>query len=199
MPDIADTITEAVEKGRESRLNTVVAILVSVAASFMALCSVKGSNVVQAMQQAQSSGLDAWAHYQAESTKQHVSMQMIDALTVQRDGFDTTPFESRSIYERKIIDYTAKSTLDGDDQEKIKKSAEAFEKRYEELGVHDDQFDMAEASLSVSIAFFGMTALTRKRWLLLVAGFFVVWGFVFGFAGFFGSRFHPDFLARLLG
>jgi hypothetical protein len=65
--------------------------------------------------------------------------------------------------------------------------------------VHDDQFDMAEAMLSVAIALFGVTALTQKKWLLAVDGLFAGFGTLLGFAGFLGWNLHPDWLARLLG
>jgi hypothetical protein len=64
--------------------------------------------------------------------------------------------------------------------------------------VRDDQFDMSEACLSVGIALFGVTALTQRRWLLIVALVFASFGFAFGVAGFAGWNLHPDWLARLL-
>jgi hypothetical protein len=75
----------------------------------------------------------------------------------------------------------------------------SFQKQYDGLNVHDDQFDMADAILSVSIALFGVTALTRKRWLLGVAIVFASFGTILGLAGFVGWNLHPDWLARLLG
>jgi len=56
--DIADQINDAVEKARESRLNTIVATMVALTATFTALCNVKDGNVVQAMQVAQSCSVD---------------------------------------------------------------------------------------------------------------------------------------------
>lgn len=61
-----------------------------------------------------------------------------------------------------------------------------------------NQFDMAEATLSVAIALAGVTALTRKRWLLGLALLFAAFGGVLGVAGFMGFSLHPDALARLL-
>jgi hypothetical protein len=57
---------------------------------------------------------------------------------------------------------------------------------------------MAEAAMSVGIALFGVTALTRKRWLLGVAGTFAAFGALLGIAGFAGWNLHPDWLANLL-
>ena len=62
------------------------------------------------------------------------------------------------------------------EQEKaqVKAEAEQSARDYDALNVHDDQFDLAEACLSVAVALAGVTALTRKRWLF---------GLAFGFAG----------------
>jgi hypothetical protein len=64
---------------------------------------------------------------------------------------------------------------------------------------HDDQFDAAEACLSIAIALFGVTALTQKRWLLGLGIGFASLGLALGLSGFLGLNFHPNFLARILG
>ena len=51
--------------------------------------------------------------------------------------------------------------------------------------------------MSVSIALFGVTALTRKRKLLAVGIVFAGVGILFGLAGFFRWGLHPDFLTSL--
>ncbi len=198
MGEIADVVSDAVEKGQDSRLNSVVAVMVAVTATFMALCNVKDGNVVQAMQQAQASSVDAWSYYQSKSTKQHMAEAMVDQLTIQRDVTGNLSPEGRAIIEKKIAEYTAKVKQYDVEKAGIKRDAEGFQKQYDALNLHDDQFDMAEASLSVSVALCGVTALTHKRWLLLVAGAFVAFGFVLGFAGFLGKSLHPDFLAKIL-
>jgi hypothetical protein len=196
--DIAGVVGEVVEKGQESRLNSIVAVCVSITATFMALCNVKDGNVVQAMQQAQASGVDAWAFYQSKSTKQHMAEAMVDQLTIQRDVTGNLSPEGRVVIEKKIAEYAAKVKQYDAEKADIKRTAEGYAKQYDALNLHDDQFDMAEASLSISIALFGVTALTHKRWLLLVGGAFVIFGFVLGLAGFLGASLHPDFLAKIL-
>jgi hypothetical protein len=199
MSDISDAITEAVEKANESKLNTVVAAMVAISATFIALCNVKGGNIVQAMQQAQAHSVDSWAHYQAKSTKQHLAEQMADLFTVQRDATTSLNLEGRALLERRIIDYTASVTIYESEKGEIREKAEAYQKQYEELNIRDDQFDMAEASLSISVALFGVTALTQKRWLLLVALVFAGFGFLIGISGFVGWNIHFEWLAKLLG
>ncbi len=200
MGDIADTVAEAVEKGRESRLNTAVAALVAVSATFMALCNVKDGNVVQAMSVAQASGVDEWAYFQAKGTKQNLAEQTTDQLTLQKAlAGPTLSAENGLLLDKKIAEYAAKAKLYEQEKGEIKAKAEGFQKEYDALNVHDDQFDIAEASLSISIALFGVTALTQKRWLLGIALTFALFGATLGLAGFLGWNLHPDFVARLLG
>jgi hypothetical protein len=199
MGEIADQVTEAIDKAKESRLNTAVAAFVAVTATFMALCNVKDGNIVQAMQQAQAKGVDAWALYQSKSTKQHLAEQMVDQLTVNRDAIANLTVDGRALIERKIIDYTAAVAIYEQEKADVKIEAEGYQKQYDDLNFHDDQFDMAEASCSISIALFGVTALTQKRWLFFFAVALAGFGVLLGFAGFCGLMIHPDFLAKILG
>jgi hypothetical protein len=199
MGEIAEVVGEVVEKVRESRLNTIVAITVSVTATVMALCSVKDGNINQAMQQAQTKAVDAWSFYQAKSTKQHLAEATVDQLETLREtaGATLTP-EARALVDRKVTDHRARARQYEAEKADIKAQAEGYEKQYDALNFHDDQFDMAEAALSVALAVAGVTALTQKRWLLVVVGAFVAFGVTMGVAGFLGSGLHPDILARLL-
>ena len=155
MADIDEAIGEAVEKGRESRLNAFIALFVALAATLMAIDNIKDGNVGQAMAQAQAHGVDAWNYYQAKSTKQNLAESTLDTLQAMRAFVfnDTAPTE---IYTR------------------------------------------IDAGFSVAIALFGITALTRQRWLLVVAGIFFLVGTVFGLAGFMGWGLHPDRLMAWL-
>ncbi|SRR5258708_17563750 len=196
MGHFIDEITEVGEN--RGGLNTTIAILVAVAASFVALCNVKDGNIVQAMQQAQANSVDAWSYYQAKSTKQNIAEGFIDQLSVQRDSQANLSNEARAVLERKIAEYAAKAKQYEAEKQKIKQSAEDFQKDYDRLNFRDDQFDMAEASLSLSIALFGVTALTQRRWLLLVAVIFAAFGLALGVSGFMGYNIHPSFIAKLL-
>ena len=82
--------------------------------------------------------------------------------------------------------------------EEIKAQAEGYEHRYEALNVRHDQFDLAEAAISVAIALLGVTALTGKRWLLGIAGVFLGFGVLFGLAGFLNWNIHADALVSWL-
>ena len=61
MGEIDETIAETVETAEnkpESRLNSVIAALVAVLATFMALSNIKDGNIVQAMAQEQAASID---------------------------------------------------------------------------------------------------------------------------------------------
>jgi hypothetical protein len=179
----------------ESPLNNIVAILVALTATFMALCNIKDGNITQGMQQAQAGALDQWSYYQSKSTKQNLAEAMLDEFTVQRD-MATGP--ERDVLDKKVAAYTANVKRYESEKAEIKSKAEAFQKQYDDLNVHDDQFDMSDAALSVALAMLGVTALTKKKWLFFVVGAFLLFGYFFGAAGFFGWSVHPDFIARWL-
>lgn len=199
MGELADNLNDAVEKAKESRLNTIVATCVAVTATFMALCNVKDGNVCQNMAVDQSKSVDAWAYYQAKGTKQNMAEQMVDQLTIERDTTGTISTEAKATLDKKIEEYTAKAKTYETEKQTIKEQAEGYQADYDALNVHDDQFDMAEASISIGIALFGVTALTQKRWLLIVGLAFGGFGTFLGLAGFIGWSFHPELFARFLG
>lgn len=199
MGELDEKVTEALERARESRLNTIVAVFVALSATFMALSNVKDGNIVQAMAQAQANGVDAWSYYQAKGTKQNLAISAREQIELIRDTTPNPTPEVRAVFEKRIAEYAALEKKYETEKETIKRDAEGFHKQYDDLNVHDDQFDMADALLSVAIALFGITALTRKAWLLVLAIGFAAFGTALGLGGFLGWNLHPDWLASLLG
>jgi hypothetical protein len=199
MGEIDEKISESLEKASESRLNAAVALFVALTATFMALANVKDGNIVQAMAQAQANQVDAWTYYQAKGTKQNLAISAREQIELLRDtSVNTTP-DVRAVFDKRIADYRAQEQKYEAEKEEIRHQAEGFKKQYDDLNVHDDQFDMAEALMSVAIALFGVTALTRKHWLFVIGLVFAASGVILGLAGFAGWNLHPDWLASLLG
>lgn len=200
MGELDERLQEQIEQAEESksRLNTVIALCVALTATFMAICNVKAGNVGQTMQSIQTEIVDTWSFYQAKSTKQGMADAFADDLTLQRDAL-TLSAEQRAQFDKKIIELKSKSERYEKEKEDLKKKAGDLQKDYDRLNIKDDQFDAGEASLAVGIALMGVTALTKKRWLLVVAGVAVGFGFLLGLSGFVGWGFRPDWLIRLLG
>ncbi|HJV23498.1 MAG TPA: DUF4337 domain-containing protein [Holophagaceae bacterium] len=200
MPEALDRIQDEIQDhAADSRLNGFVALFVAVVATFMALCNVKDGNVVQAMQQAQAKQMDQWNFYQSKSTKQHIAENSAEMLKVQLEMITVLKPDVKARVEAKVAGLEAAAKKYEKEKDQIKAEAEQAGKEYEALNVHDDQFDLAEACLSVGIALAGVTALTKKRWLFGVACTFAGIGILFGLAGFLKWQLHSDLLAKVLG
>ena len=191
MGDLDETINSAVEHARESRLNSIVAVLVALAATLMALDNIKDGNVTQAMSQAQTHALDAWSYYQAKSTKENLAEATIEQLQALR-ATAASGSAGLADLDKRIALYQSQAARYEKEKGEIKAQAEGYQREYDRLNLHDDQFDLSDAGFSVAIALLGVTALTRKRWLLGLAGLFLLIGVVFGLAGFFNWSLHPD-------
>jgi hypothetical protein len=189
MSDNSDAIQDAVQHASESSINARVALLVALTATFMAICNIKDGNIVQAMSQAQAHSIDAWSYFQAKSTKQAIAENSLELLQAQK-----LPGS-----EQAIQGYTTKISGYEQEKAKIKSEAEGFAKEYDDLNVFDDQFDMTEALLSISIAMLGITALTQKRWLLYFSAAMSVLGIIFGLTAFLKISLHSDFISGILG
>lgn len=197
MADVVEAVQGSVEAGGDSRLNTVLAILVTVTAAFMALSNVKGGNIGQDMAQAQSKVVDTWSYYQAKSTKQNIAQNQAESLELRLATEAAMAPEARRAVEEKAAYYRSEAARYEREKGEIKAEALALEAAYEHLNIHDDQLDLSEASLTVALALFGVTALIRKRWLVGVALVFLAFGLFMGLAGFMGWTIHPGFLAKL--
>lgn len=178
-----------------NRLNTLVAISVALLATFMGIGKVKDDNIVQAMQQAQAAKIDNYTWYQARNIREEVANATVAQLTVQAAA---APPATQLTFQEQIKKYQAIAQ----DQEEKKRTQQAAadqaDKTYNELNLHDDQFDLSDAMLALAISLLAMTALTQKRWLFILSMVPTVFGVVMGLAGLIGWRLHPDLLTRLL-
>jgi hypothetical protein len=200
MAEALDKIQDDVqEHAKESRLNGYIALFVALVATFMAICNVKDGNVVQAMQQSQAKAIDQWAYYQSKGIKQHLAENAADMLKVQLEMNPGLNPDLRAKLEARIAAQEAAAKTYEKEKARIKVEAEQAAKDYDTMNVHDDQFDLAEACLSVAVALAGVTALTKKRWLFGVACTFASIGILYGLAGFFRWNLHSDLMARVLG
>jgi len=178
-----------------NRLNTLVAISVAIISVFMAITKVKDDNIVQAMLQAKSDAVDSWNEYQAKKLKQHLAelgLNQVRALQVLAPGKgDGVLADQQKAYQDTISRYQK-------EEESLMGKAKGFEKQYDDLNYRDDQFDLSDATLSISLAMLAITALTGKRKLLALAWIFAGFGVVIGVAGLLELHLHPSALTKLL-
>jgi hypothetical protein len=195
--DLIETAKTAKEQdeARSARLNAAVAITVAVLATFMGICKVKDDNIVQAMQQAQADKLDHWAYYQARYLRQEVADATLTQLSLTK--LSAAPADIKA-YEAAIAKYDALSRDQAQKKEEMKAAAEQDQKNYDASNYRDDQFDLSDALLAISIAMLAVTALTglwALYWASLVPTAF---GVLMGVAGLGGLPIHPDALIKLL-
>src|SRR5712672_3578855 len=110
--DKKPTETTVEAKKPKPHLNTWVAIMVALLATFMGICKVKDDNIVQAMQQAQAKSVDAWAWYQAKKTRLQFAQAAVDQFQIQAA---TASPELRRAIDAKIAFY--KKQVDKEKQE----------------------------------------------------------------------------------
>jgi hypothetical protein len=199
MSEVEDAAKEAVQTHEEWALNSWVAGLVAVVATCMAVGNIKDGNIVQAMQQSQARSIDAWSYYQSKSLKQLMSENAADQLETFLAITPTLSLPARDSIQKRMAKHREEAVRYDKEKNEIKKQAETFDKDYERLNIHDDQFDMSEACLTIGIALFGVSALTRKKWLFFFACSMAGVGFTLELSGFLGWAFHPEWLAKLLG
>src|SRR5438045_6738210 len=84
--ELTERINEAVEHAehRASGLGNAVALLVALAATFVALVSVKDRNITLRMDQSQAKAIDTWNYYQSKSMKQNLAEATLDELAATR-------------------------------------------------------------------------------------------------------------------
>ncbi|MBF0627191.1 MAG: DUF4337 domain-containing protein [Magnetococcales bacterium] len=182
----------------DARFNFVVSAAVTLLATLLGVFNVKDGNIAQAMSQEQSKAVDSWAYFQAKSTKQHVGENTLQLMQIEQSRAGNTAAFNAAL-EEKIAALQAQIKVWNQEKEQIKKQAEEHEKNYESLNYRDDQFDMAEASIDIAIAMLGVSSLTNRRWMAMLAGVFGGFGMLAGVAGFFEWEFHPQVIAQWLG
>ena len=192
--DSANAAAEQTETGRK-RLNAAVAITVALLATFMGICKVKDDNIVQAMQQAQADKLDHWAFYQARNVRQDIAEAAMTQLELARASQGAA---QAAAYDAAIAKYRATVADQAKKKEELRLQALQDQINYDALNFRDDQFDLSDALLAISIALLAVTALTQLWSLYWVALVPTLLGMVMGTAGLFGLAIHPNAIIKLL-
>ena len=191
---------EVIEQGaptdsHSGRLNVLVAISVALLATFMGICKVKDDNIVQGMQQSQANKIDHWAFYQARNIRQEVmkASELQISLAMQ----DARP-ASQIAYREAIEQYRKLAAQQEKKKAELMAQAAQDQKEYDKANYRDDQFDLSDAFLAISVALLAMTALTQQRWLFAVAMVPTFLGVLMGLAGLLNWAIHPNWLIGLI-
>lgn len=178
-----------------SKLNMTIAVTVALLTTFMAVAKIKDDNIVQAMQVAQAAAADTWNQYQAKRMRQAIAENATQQTELMRE---LVPADSRPRVDKLLTTQKQDAARYDKDKSDLAQKAKGFQADYDALGERDDQFDLADAMMTMSLALLAMTALTQKRFLLYVGWLLMAGGFYIGIAGFVGWRVHPDAIIKLL-
>ena len=183
------------ERRHDPRLNDTIAVTVVVLTVFLAICKVKDDNIVQAMQKAQSTSVDAWAEYQSTRVKLHVDENGLSMVRL----METAGTVDKALAASQAVAYEADIKKYQERSKETRTKAEALEKEYDRLNTRDDQFDVSEAFLSIGVALAAVAALVDAWWLVYVAWGSGAIGTIFGIAGFAEIPLRAQWLVTLLG
>jgi hypothetical protein len=183
------------ERRHDPRLNDTIAVTVVVLTVFLAICKVKDDNIVQAMQKAQSTSVDAWAEYQSTRVKLHVDENGLSTLRL----LETAGAIDKALAAKQAAEYEADIKKYEARSKETRAKAEALEKEYDRLNSRDDQFDTSEAFVSIGVALAAVAALVDAWWLVYVAWGSGAIGTIFGIAGFAEVPLRAQWLITLLG
>lgn len=183
------------DSNAKERINNQVAVTIAILACFMAITKVKDDNICQAMVKEKSDEVNTWSYYQSKSVKQNLA----ELGRAQLAGLArTTTGEPREKLDADVARYDTEIARYETEKAEIKAKAEEHGRNYDTLNFRDDQFDLSDATLSVSIVLLAVTALTGKRWLLVMGWVVGCIGALLGIAGLFGLGLHPDWIIRML-
>lgn len=185
-------IEDDLPQSSDKLLNRLVALTVVILSVFMGVANIKDDNLVQAMQLSKSDAVDTWSEYQATRTKLHIAETARSEMALIAGSSPSAPARlALAGMDAEIAKYTAEAP-------RLRRTARADEARYDALNVHDDQFDMSDALISIAVSLAAVAALAETRWLLGASWVAGALGLVLGLAGFAGWALHPDALAALL-
>src|SRR6478672_4886671 len=93
----------ATERKHDPRLNDYIAVTVVILTVFLAVSKVKDDNIVQAMQKAQSTSVDAWAEYQSTRVKLHVDENGLATLRL----LESSNSIDKAVAAKQVAEYEA--------------------------------------------------------------------------------------------
>jgi hypothetical protein len=184
---------ELKSRGRLRALNNAVAMTVVAVSVFSAVFKIKDENIVEAMQAAKADSLDAWNQYQAYRLQTRLAEQALLMIRPPSPGVAETD-------EIKAQRVTLESNVAHYEQRAVATMAKAkdFQASYDTLNLNDNQFDLSDACLAISLSLAAVAALTCLWWLLCMSWLIGASGLAMGLAGFMSWGLHPDWLIAFL-
>lgn len=187
-------VSEEANNG-EGRVNSVIAITIAVLAAFIAVSSIKGSNVAQAMEQAQSERNNSWAWYQAVRVRE--DMATYELANLQRAA-RTAPEEAAAALAAEITEQEAEVARVRERKDEVEQRAREAEIEHAALSGIDDQYDLSSAMISIAMALLAVCLLMRSLWLYWFSLLPALAGLALGSAAMLGVQLRLEMAAAWL-
>lgn len=185
-------IETSTESGNK-KLNNAVAITIVILSVFTAIMGIKSGNTAQAIDQTKADVVNKWNQYQAARLKHDIAegSANTERLVAAVPGIDKALVEAEAAKTRATIEkFTASEKRYFDE-------AKALTGKLEGLNKRDDQYDVAEAILSIAIAVSAI-AILAEIWLVLMVGWgFGAFGMTLGVAAMAGWDLYPQSLVEI--
>jgi hypothetical protein len=152
---------------RKDKLNTLVAITVTLVVTFTAICKIDDNNIVLKMQQTKAEELDEWSWYQSLNVREDLNQAHI--VDIHSDLVTEADAAKKSQLQAKLADFTAKSKKLSDKKDAMKEKATRQGEHYEMLDANHEKFDRSEAAISIAVSMLALTSLLQKRWMYYAA------------------------------
>ncbi len=185
---------ETKTEGGNKLLNNLVAVTVVVLSVFLAIQGIKAGNVAQAIDATKSDVLNKWAQYQAARLKHDIAEAALSTnlLVAAVPGIDAKVVtDERTKAETAIAAYVAR-------EKKYFDEAKALEADLKVLNKRDDQYDVAEALMSVGIAVSAIAILVQSWSVLLLGWAFGAFGMTMSVAAMRAIDLYPEWLVQII-
>ena len=185
-----------IEPGESSNrtLNRLVAVTVVALSVFMAIMGIKSGNTAQAIDQTKSDVVNKWSQYQAARLKHDIAEAALttDRLVAAIPGVDAKLIADERDKALKAIEaYTAS-------EKRYSSEARELQGKLEGLNKRDDQYDVAEAMLSIALAVSAIGILAESWGMLIVGWLIGGTGIGMGVAAMRGLDIYPEWLVQLI-
>ena len=183
------------EEKKDSKLNSWVAVAIAFLATFVAICTVAERGLVKQMAYQQAQSLDDWSYYQSRTIRAALAQSTADTFSI--DSIAAAG-PTKAAFLAKAADYKKEADYQNDTKKQQQADALKADALYEKLKARDEQFEVSEAILAVSVSMLALTSLTHKRWLFFAAMVPTAFGVALGFAAITHHQLPIEFISRLL-
>jgi hypothetical protein len=152
------------------------AVIVSVLAALLAICSLAGSRASTEAILAQAKASDTWNEYQANSLKRHVNLDDAAQVRILAAG---GPAEAAATTQAAALEQAVNEKYQPA-QDELMPRAQDLERERDQAEARHRGFQTAEAAFQLGIVLSSISIVARARWLLLVGGGLGVVGLLLG-------------------